>query len=305
MSTPDASTPEDGRTFRFDGSSGEIHGPAGTARLAPQPGSVLTLLIERRGEVVGRNEIKNLLWPAGGVDVNQGLAFALREVRRGLEDAGCDPGIVETIPRRGYRLSGDTSSERGPGNSDGVTPGRSSDPTAGPPGVRSPDASEDTGYRSLSRRSRVAAAVGIVTVLAALVTTYLPWPPDLPVIALFQHETEDTGLASLAGELGTALTTVLTDSLAGVAGIVGPTGTASLDGANDTEGARDLLGACLVASGHVSAIGSDSVRVFTQVVRTGDRVHTWASVDTLAAEEAVARVAASVLAGARTALAGC
>lgn len=282
MSTP-GPVPGKGRTFRFEASSGEIHGRAGTARLAPQPASLLTLLMERSGEVVARAEIETLLWPAGGVDVDQGIAFALREVRKGLEEAGCDPGIVETIPRRGYRLRAEA-------------PTHATD--VAPTGVDGRDP-------SVWRRSRLVAAAGIIAVLAALTTTYLPWSADPPVIALLEHQAEDAPLAGLAGELGTTLTAVLTDSLAGLAGIVGPTGTASLGGANDVGGARRELGACLLASGVISAIGSDSVRIFTQMVRTADRVHAWASVDTLAAEELVARTTTSVLEGARAALAGC
>jgi hypothetical protein len=62
---------------------------------------------------------------------------------------------------------------------------------------------------------------------------------------------------------------------------VGPTGTATLAGPDDTEGARASLGACLIVSGGRRAVGTDSVVVFTQVVRTLDRVHAWAWLDTV------------------------
>jgi TolB-like protein len=66
-----------------------------------------------------------------------------------------------------------------------------------------------------------------------------------------------------------------------------------------------LLGACLVVSGAVEATGTDSVVVFTQVVRTTDRVHLWARLDTVSVSNAVASVAPPVARGVVAALPGC
>jgi len=87
--------------------------------------------------------------------------------------------------------------------------------------------------------------------------------------------------------------------------VVGPTGTASLGGPDDTEGARQRLGACLVLSGGVRVSEESSLVVFTQLVRTADRVHVWASTDTVGPMGGLDAVTAEVLGGIDGALAGC
>jgi len=61
--------------------------------------------------------------------------------------------------------------------------------------------------------------------------------------------------------------------------------------------ARERLGACLVASGSVEAFGADSVVVFTQIVRSSDRVHVWARLDTVAVIDVIERVVPAVTDG--------
>jgi len=130
--------------------------------------------------------------------------------------------------------------------------------------------------------------------------------PDPPVVALFAHVAGPEPAASAVGRtLSTALTTTLTDSLDGIAGVVGPTGTADLTGPDDTQGARERLGACLVGSGSVEAFGADSVVVFTQIVRSSDRVHVWARLDTVAIIDVIERVVPAVTNGMREAVEGC
>ena len=90
--------------FQYDSASGELGGPEGVARLAPQPGALLQLLIEKSDQVVTRDEIREHLWPGGKVEFEQGIAFAIREVRKAMQAAGIAPDPIETIPRRGFRL---------------------------------------------------------------------------------------------------------------------------------------------------------------------------------------------------------
>jgi hypothetical protein len=77
-----------------------------------------------------------------------------------------------------------------------------------------------------------------------------------------------------------------------------------LSGPNDTEGARASLGACLIVSGGIRAVTPDTVVVFTQVVRTLDRVHAWASLDTVPVA-AAGRVVAGVVRGVEGAADAC
>jgi DNA-binding winged helix-turn-helix (wHTH) protein/TolB-like protein len=240
--------------LRFDPDSGELTGRTGVERIAPQPASLLRLLASRPGEVVTRDEIREHLWPGGRVEFEQGIAFAVREVRRAIESLGGDPAILETIPKRGFRLM--------------ATP-----PVPAPPRHRL------VRFAVLG----VVAAVGL-----ALGLTRDSAPP--PVVVVFAHEAEDAGHGALARSVGFELTTALAEAFEGRLGIVGPTGTSTLSGPDDTEGARSSLGACLVVSGGIRAVGPDSVVVFTQVVRTLDRVHAWAGQDTVPIAAAAAVV---------------
>jgi len=94
----------------FDPGSGELTGPAGVRRIPPQPASLLALLAVRQGEVVTRDHIRQRLWPGGKVEFEQGIAFAVREVRKAIESVGGDPAMIETVPKRGFRLITTTSS---------------------------------------------------------------------------------------------------------------------------------------------------------------------------------------------------
>lgn len=74
-------------------------------RLQDQPFRLLVLLIERCGQVVSREEIRNRLWPENTfVEFDKSLSVAVLKVREALGDEAANPRFIETIPRRGYRF---------------------------------------------------------------------------------------------------------------------------------------------------------------------------------------------------------
>src|SRR5258708_3534333 len=74
-------------------------------RLQDQPFQVLVLLLERPGEIVTREEIRQKLWPADTyVAFDDGLNTAIKKLRLALGDSADSPRFIETIPRRGYRF---------------------------------------------------------------------------------------------------------------------------------------------------------------------------------------------------------
>jgi DNA-binding winged helix-turn-helix (wHTH) protein/TolB-like protein len=262
--------------LRFDPASGELTGPAGVERIAPQPASLLALLASRPGAVVGRDEIREHLWPGGKVEFEQGIAFAVREVRRAIESVGGDPAVLETIPKRGFRLIVTSA-----------VPAHPSRPA-----------------RRMPTRRLVALVAAVVVVVVAFASALARDPGRPAVVVVFEHATEDPAYATLARDVGFELTAALTRAFAGRLGIIGPMGTASLAGPDDTDGARASLGACLVVSGGLRAVGPDSVVVFTQVVRTLDRVHAWARQDTVAVT-AAATVVPGVVGGVEESASAC
>jgi TolB-like protein len=63
------------------------------------------MLLERPGEVVTREEIRQHLWTEETfVDFDNGLNAAINRLRNALGDSAEHPRYIETLPRRGYRL---------------------------------------------------------------------------------------------------------------------------------------------------------------------------------------------------------
>jgi Tol biopolymer transport system component/DNA-binding winged helix-turn-helix (wHTH) protein len=75
-------------------------------KVPSQPIQLLALLLERPGEVVSRQEIRERLWPDTFVDVDHSLSTAISKIREALEDSAANPRYVETLSRRGYRFIG-------------------------------------------------------------------------------------------------------------------------------------------------------------------------------------------------------
>src|SRR5258708_16534958 len=74
-------------------------------RLQDQPFQVLVVLLERPGEIVTGEEIRQKLWPADTyVAFDDGLNTAIKKLRLALGDSADSPRFIETIPRRGYRF---------------------------------------------------------------------------------------------------------------------------------------------------------------------------------------------------------
>src|SRR6185436_8102118 len=97
--------------LQFDGwtvnrVSGEIERGGRASRLAQQPLRILLELADNAGEVVTREHLVKVLWPAGIVDFDNGLNVAVRKLRVALDDVGDVPRYVETLPRVGYRFVG-------------------------------------------------------------------------------------------------------------------------------------------------------------------------------------------------------
>jgi DNA-binding winged helix-turn-helix (wHTH) protein/tetratricopeptide (TPR) repeat protein len=91
--------------FEVEVASGELLRQGVRVRLQDQPFRVLTILLERAGEVVPREELRQKLWPADTyVEFDGSLNAALKRLRAALGDPADNPIFIETIPKRGYRF---------------------------------------------------------------------------------------------------------------------------------------------------------------------------------------------------------
>ncbi len=98
------------RTYKFglfevDGESGKLLREGVRVKLQEQPFRVLCLLLDRAGEVVSREQLRQALWPADTyVEFDGSLNAALKRLRYALGDSADSPIYIETLPRRGYRF---------------------------------------------------------------------------------------------------------------------------------------------------------------------------------------------------------
>ena len=74
-------------------------------KVQDQPFQLLVLLLERAGEIVARDELRQSLWPEGTyVDFDGSLNVILKRLRAALDDDPDNPRFIQTVPRRGYRF---------------------------------------------------------------------------------------------------------------------------------------------------------------------------------------------------------
>jgi cholera toxin transcriptional activator len=91
--------------FELDLAAGELRKNGSKLRLQEQPFQMLALLLERAGDVVTREELRQKLWPADTfVDFDHSLNTAVNKLRETLGDSASSPRYIETMARRGYRF---------------------------------------------------------------------------------------------------------------------------------------------------------------------------------------------------------
>jgi len=95
--------------LRIDPLEGEVTGPGGREQLDPKVMDVLVLLARHAGHVVLREDLLARVWP-DTVVTDDALSRCVYELRRQLSQAGGDDrykAMLETLPKRGYRLNGE------------------------------------------------------------------------------------------------------------------------------------------------------------------------------------------------------
>ena len=80
-----------------------IYSEGTTHHVEPKVMQVLVCLIEHAGEAVSKESIFHIVWPDTFV-TDDVLKRSILELRRAFEDDARQPRIIQTIPKRGYRL---------------------------------------------------------------------------------------------------------------------------------------------------------------------------------------------------------
>jgi len=110
--------------FDIDLGTGEVRRRGVKVKLQGQPFAVLAVLLERPGELVTREELKQRIWGSQTyVDFDQALNKAVKNIRAALGDSAEEPRYVETLPKRGYRFIArlNSSDEDHAGSNEGST----------------------------------------------------------------------------------------------------------------------------------------------------------------------------------------
>jgi TolB-like protein/Flp pilus assembly protein TadD len=91
--------------FELDEQTLELRKSGALIHIQQQPARVLAFLLNHRGALVTREQIRLAIWGEDTfVDFEQGLNFCIRQIRLALNDQAERPAHIETLPRLGYRF---------------------------------------------------------------------------------------------------------------------------------------------------------------------------------------------------------
>jgi Tol biopolymer transport system component/DNA-binding winged helix-turn-helix (wHTH) protein len=157
-------------TFELDLAAGELRKGGRKVRVQEQPFQLLAALVEKPGEVVTREELKDRLWPGDTyVDFDRSLNTAASKLRDALGDSASSPRFIETLPRRGYRFL--ASVEPVTNGAGAALPGRSLE------GARQQHRGGRVGMRELASRRMVVLAGAALVGLAIAAVAFWPRSP--------------------------------------------------------------------------------------------------------------------------------
>ena len=103
-------TPQNRRVYKFglfeaDLDQGTLARQGSPVKLQEQPFRILSLLLEARGDILTREDLRRKIWPEGTfVEFDGSLNTALMKLRAALNDSADNPVFIETVPRKGYRF---------------------------------------------------------------------------------------------------------------------------------------------------------------------------------------------------------
>jgi DNA-binding winged helix-turn-helix (wHTH) protein len=173
---PTATDPLQFGVFEIDPSARELRKHGVRIKLQDQPFAVLLILLEKPGELVTKEELKQRLWPADTfVEFDKGIYNAIKRLRETLGDEAETPRYIETLPRRGYRFIAPVPRRDGVGETFELPP--TPEPT---PRVS-----------STKRFAFLASFLGLLALAGIFVRIKLWSPPPVPKVVDTAHVTKD------------------------------------------------------------------------------------------------------------------
>jgi DNA-binding winged helix-turn-helix (wHTH) protein/Tfp pilus assembly protein PilF len=207
------------RVYRFAGCELDLHerrlfAHGHLVTLTPKVFDTLTLLVERAGHAVSKDELMSALWPRGFVHESN-LTKNIWLIRRALGDDGGKSRFIETVPKLGYRFIAPLDDAVEPATSPDVEPA-----SAGQSAIPSTDPLH---HRGIPWRGWAVAGLVVTIVTIAGLVTYrtlpphaahdvpaAPFDPDAVAIADFSNLSRNAKDAWLGPALSEMLATEIT-----------------------------------------------------------------------------------------------
>jgi len=180
--------------FTVEVTAGELRKHGVRLKVQERPFQLLVCLLEKPGEIVSRDELRQRLWPDGTfVDFDHNISSAINKLRTVLNDSASNPRFIETVGSRGYRFLAEVKRI-------------SSDPAAAsqPAKQQPPEIPVIAATTVSPPKSRWKVVAGITLILSVLVAGYFQWvrktsksnvPVSRVMVAVlpFQNLTGDPG----------------------------------------------------------------------------------------------------------------
>jgi TolB-like protein/DNA-binding winged helix-turn-helix (wHTH) protein/Tfp pilus assembly protein PilF len=280
--------------------TGTVSGPGGREKLDPKVMDVLVFMAGHAGQVVLREDLLARLWP-NAVVTDDAITRCFYELRRCLVRAGGNDhyrSLVETVPKRGYRLNAT------------VQP---LEPAAVPPAVPEPEPA-----RVPARRGARIMAAGSAAVLAMIAALLYLWrsperleapvgAPEIRAIAVLPFL--DMSAETDQGYFSDGVTEEILNRLSQAENlrVISRTSSFALRNANlDVPQIADRLGVDYVLEGSIRKAGG-RVRITAQLIDVGTNAHAWSRTYDRSLDDVFAvqdEIAASVAGALQATLAG-
>ncbi|HSA91719.1 MAG TPA: winged helix-turn-helix domain-containing protein [Terriglobales bacterium] len=261
------------RTVRFgvfeaDLRSGELRKSGTRIKLQEQPFQVLGMLLERPGDVVTRDELRQKLWPADTfVDFDDGLNTAVKKLRDTLGDSADTPRFIETLPKRGYRFIAPVN-----GRDESTASVIPVQPAPIPPTAATPP------WRSRALKLGLLGAVVVLGVLLGMRTGTGDNPALAPVRSIAVLPLENLSGDPSQEYLADGLTDALTTNLAQTAPLRVISRTSAMNYKGKRKPVQDIareLNVDALVEGSVVRSG-ERIRVSAQLIHAATDQHLWA-----------------------------
>jgi TolB-like protein/DNA-binding winged helix-turn-helix (wHTH) protein len=256
--------------FEVDRGAYELRRAGRTVAIERIPMELLLLLLERRGQLVTRQEILDRIWGKNVYgDVDNSINTAVRKIRQVLHDNSASPRLLHTIPGKGYRFSVLVVEPQAlPVSAAAVQV-----PLVKPP---STPAAQSKPWRLLAAIA-VALVAGALIVRPYLMHRIVPPPGKAMIVVLpFQNLSGDPQQDYFADGMTEEMIAQLGSLDPHHLGVIARTSAMLYKGSrkDSAQFAREL-GVNLLLEGSVRR-ANDRVRVTAQLIQASDQTHLWA-----------------------------